>query len=561
MKLISFISVLIVLSSCKSKTEQSATETQNTERPNILWIVTEDISPTLSMYGDSTAQTPHLDALAKESLIYDKAYSVVGVCAPSRSAIVTGMYPTSLGTMHMRTARDIQSWGTREYRKQVNRVDLEGDSIIEYAAVIPEYVKGFPEYLRKAGYFTTNHQKTDYQFAIPVTVWDQNSNDAHWRNRAEGQPFFSVFNFDVTHESKIWKNANLPLTVNPDSVPLPPYYQDTKISRTDVARNYSNIELLDEQVGKLIAQLKADGLYDNTIIFFYSDHGGPLPRQKREIYESGLHVPFMVKDVNGTKGRTDRLISFVDLAPTVLSLAGVEIPDYIQGKAFMGTQETKARQYVFGTSDRFDEITDRSRAVFDKQYLYVMNDFPEKTWYKAISYRLQIPMMEELLTLHNTNALNEAQDAWFGMRTADELYDVEADPHTMNNLIDNPEYVAVGKRMRARLLEFRDEYMDYGMMPEAQLIEQMWPGFEQPVTEEVTLTTQAQNGVTEVELSSETAGASIAYILTDEPIKNIDFNSGWQVYTKPLEIKTGQYLYTMAQRIGFRESEIKSEKF
>ncbi|PHR93963.1 MAG: sulfatase, partial [Leeuwenhoekiella sp.] len=207
MRFFALLTALTLIASCKSQTETPGEKVSAMQRPNILWIVTEDISPTLSMYGDSTAQTPNLDALAKESLIYDKAYSVVGVCAPSRSAIVTGMYPTSLGTMHMRTGRDIQSWGTREYSKSVGRVDLAGDSIREYAAVIPEYVRGFPEYLRKAGYFTTNHQKTDYQFAIPVTVWDQNSNDAHWRNREEEQPFFSVFNFDVTHESKIWKNA------------------------------------------------------------------------------------------------------------------------------------------------------------------------------------------------------------------------------------------------------------------------------------------------------------------------------------------------------------------
>ncbi|PHR94855.1 MAG: sulfatase, partial [Leeuwenhoekiella sp.] len=366
---------------------------------------------------------------------------------------------------------------------------------------------------------------------------------------------------DVTHESKIWKNADLPLTVNTDSVPLPPYYPDTETSRTDVARNYSNIELLDKQVGKLIAQLKEDGLYDNTIIFFYSDHGGPLPRQKREIYESGLHVPFMVKDISGTTGRTDRLISFVDLAPTVLSLAGVEIPDYIQGKAFMGAQDEAPRQYVFGTSDRFDEITDRSRAVFDKQYLYVMNDFPEKTWYKDISYRLQIPMMQELLELHESKNLNQAQEAWFSTRTADELYDVNADPHTMNNLIDDPKYAEVRKRMRAALLGFRDQHMDYGMMPEAQLIEQMWPGFEQPVTEAVSLTPTNTNGNTQVSLASETQGASIAYILSDEPISNLDFNSGWQVYSEPIAVKKDQVLYTMAQRIGFRESEIKSEQF
>lgn len=539
-----------------NKDQLTLNETQQAQQPNILWIVCEDISPTLSCYGDYTAKTPNLDALASESLVYDNAYSVVAVCAPSRSSIITGMYPTSIGTMHMRTGKDIQSWGNREYNKETNLVDLEGNPVIEYAAVIPDYVKGFPEYLRKVGYFTTNHQKTDYQFAIPVTVWDQNNNKAHWRNRKEGQPFFSVFNFEVTHESKIWKNANMPQTVNPDSVPLPPYFQDTKTSRMDVARNYSNIELLDKQVGELIAELKEDGLYDKTIIFFYSDHGGPLPRQKRDIHTSGLHVPFMVKDLKGTKGRTDRLISFVDLAPTVLSLAGVNIPQYIQGKAFMGKSKTAAREYIFGTSDRFDEVTDRSRAVYNKQYCYVINDFPDKMWYKNISYRLQIPMMEEMLTLRNENKLNEVQSTWFKTKEKDELFDVKKDPNRLYNLADNPEYAKIKDQLRAALLEFRDTHVDYGMMPENQLIKQMWPNFEQPITASVEIEHKGKNMV----MSSPTKGASIAYIISDEKIPNINFDSGWQVYNNPITPKKGQYVYAMAQRIGFKESDIKEIK-
>ncbi|MFG6686069.1 sulfatase-like hydrolase/transferase [Mariniflexile sp. HNIBRBA6329] len=545
--------------SCNSQVRKKEIATKK-QQPNILWIVCEDISPTLSFYGDHTAKTPNLDALAKESMVYENAYSVVGVCAPSRSSIVTGMYPTSLGTMHMRTGKDIQSWGTRNYDKETDIVDIEGNPIIEYAAVIPEYVKAFPEYLRKAGYFTTNHKKTDYQFAVPVTVWDQNSDESHWRNRAKGQPFFSVFNFDVTHESKIWKNSNLPLTVNPDSVPLPPYFQDTKTSRTDVARNYSNIELLDKQVGKLIGQLKEDGLYDNTIIFFYSDHGGPLPRQKRDIHKSGLHVPFMVKDLKGTKGHTDRLISFVDLAPTVLSLAGVDIPEYIQGKAFMGEKDTKPRDYVFGTSDRFDEITDRSRAVYDKQYLYVINDFPEKMWYKDVSYRLQVPMMEEMIQLRNQNKLNDVQSTWFKTKEADELFDIKKDPHRLHNLANNPEFAKIRKRMRATLLEFRDTHIDYGMMPEAQLINQMWPNFEQPTTDVVTLSAVETSKGDKITLSTKTNGASIAYIISDNPNETLDFNSGWKLYTKPFSVEKGKTVYTMAQRIGYKESEITSQK-
>ncbi|WP_452224019.1 sulfatase family protein [Lacinutrix chionoecetis] len=555
-KYFQLLCIILIVTSCNSQTEKQAEHTIENTQPNILWIVSEDISPTLSFYGDDTAKTPNLNALAKESLVYDNAYAVVGVCAPSRSAIITGMYPTSLGTMHMRTGKDIQAWGTRAYKKETGRADTEGNPIIEYAAVIPEYVKAFPEYLRKAGYFTSNHQKTDYQFAIPVTVWDQNSNQAHWRNRDKNQPFFSVFNFDVTHESKIWKNADKPLTVNPDSVPLPPYYQDTKTARADVTRNYSNIELLDKQVGKLIAQLKEDGLYDNTIIFFYSDHGGPLPRQKRGIHKSGLHVPFMVKDLKGTTGRTERLISFVDLAPTILSIAGVSIPDFIQGKAFMGEQDTEARDYVFGTSDRFDEITDRSRAVYDKQYLYVINDFPDKMWYKDISYRLQMPMMAEMIELRDNNKLNEVQMTWFKAKQNEELFDVKKDPHRLHNLAENPEFADVRNRMRGVLLEFRDKHMDYGMQPEAQLINQMWPNFKQPATNKVDVKIEAKK----VSLSTKTKGASIAYIISDKALNNINFDSGWQVYSEPFLVKKNQFLYAMAQRIGYKESDVTKMK-
>lgn len=556
MKYLQLLLIALIFTSCNSQTEKQATYKEENKQPNILWIVAEDISPTLSFYGDNTAKTPNLNALAKESMVYDNAYAVVGVCAPSRSAIITGMYPTSIGTMHMRTGKDIQAWGKRDYKKETGRVDTEGNPIIEYAAVIPDYVKGFPEYLRKAGYFTSNHQKTDYQFAIPVTVWNQNSGKAHWRNRDKDQPFFSVFNYDVTHESKIWKNSKLPLTVSTESVPLPPYYQDTKTSRTDVARNYSNIELLDKQVGNLIAQLKKDGLYDNTIIFFYSDHGGPLPRQKRDIHKSGLHVPFMVKDLKGTKGRTDRLVSFVDLAPTILSLAGVDIPESIQGKAFMGESDTKARDYVFGTSDRFDEITDRSRAVYDKQYVYVINDFPEKVWYKDISYRLQVPMMAEMIKLREENKLNEVQSTWFKTKGADELFNVKKDPFRLNNLADNLKYTEVKKRMRAALLKFRDEHIDYGMMPEAQLINQMWPDFEQPVTSKVDVEIDGEK----VSLSTKTKGASIGYVILDKAKNNINLDSGWQLYSKPFSIEKGKIVYTIAQRIGYKESEITSLK-
>ena len=548
MKSLSLLLVLLSLFSCKSQDKT----TSKVKQPNILWIVTEDISPTLSFYGDNKAKTPNLDALAKESMIYDNAFAVVGVCAPSRSAIVTGMYPTTIGTMHMRTGKDVHSWGKRAYNKNIDVKDLENNPIIEYSAVIPYEVKCFPEYLQAEGYFCTNNQKTDYQFAAPVTAWNQNNDKAHWRNRHKDKPFFSVFNIGTTHESKLWLNEALPLTVNPKDVNVPPYLPDNEATRNTIARHYNNVELMDAEVGAFIKQLKEDGLYDNTIIFFYSDHGGPLPRQKREIYDSGLKVPFLVKGINKEVGRTDRMISFVDLAPTILSLAGITPPAYMEGKAFLGKYEDETRNYIFGSSDRFDEYADRIRAVRNKQFLYLKNDYPELPKYKDVGYRKQVPMMPVFLKLKEEQKLDDVQQIWFGTKTDEELYDCTKDPYNLNNLASNSESKSKLLEMRAALVEHQKNRPDLGKIPEAELIKMMWPNFEQPITASVNIELNKDM----VSLTSETKGASIAYYVSENPNEKLDFNSGWQLYSKPISVEKGKTIYTMAQRIGYIESEI-----
>ena len=523
------------------------------KKPNILWVVCEDISPTLSMYGDHTAKTPHLDQLAKEGMVYTNAYATVGVCAPSRSAIITGMYPTSIGTMHMRVGKDIFAWGKRVYKTNIGIDDIKGKSIREYATVIPDEVKCFPEYLRMEGYYCTNNAKTDYQFAAPITAWDENGDKAHWRNRPdEKTPFFAVFNFGSTHESRIWKNADKPQTVDPENVPVKPYFQNTEISKTDIARHYSNIEIMDKEIGDIITQLKEDGLYDNTIIFFYSDHGGPLPRQKRAIYDSGLHVPFIIKDIHSqTKGKTDRMVSFVDLAPTILSLVDIKPPSYIQGKAFLGEYAEKPRKVIYGSSDRFDEVTDRLRAVRNKQFLYIWNFYPDKSKYKDIAYRKNIPMMVEMLQLRDQNKLNEIQMQWFGNKTNEELYDCKNDPDNLVNLIDDPKYKNELRKLRNTFLKHQQEYVDLGMLPEAKLINMMWPDFKQPRTT-TPFTTQKGNKIT---LNCDTKGASIAYKISDKPNEKFQYNNHWKLYTEPLIFISGKYYYVIAERIGFKESE------
>ncbi len=526
---------------------------------NILWLTCEDISPNLPMYGDSTAHTPNLDKLASESYIFTNAFTTVGVCAPSRSSIITGMYPTSIGTQNMRTAHDVHGWGKRDYSGKSIARDINQDYVPLYAAVIPPYVKCFSQYLREAGYYCTNNPKTDYQFAAPVTAWDENGYHATWKHAPKGMPFFAVFNDAITHESKIWINKHLPQTVDPKKVPLPSYYPDDSIVRQDVARDYSNIELLDKHIGQKIKELKEAGLYDNTIIFFFSDHGGPLPRGKREHYDSGLKVPFMVHFPGQTKAvYVNDLISFVDLAPTMLSLAGIPIPDYLEGQAFLGPQKAKTpRKYIFGSGDRFDGYPDRVRIVRDKRYLYVRNYHPELPAYKDIKYRKHIDMMNDMLEKDARGELNKIQSEWFRMhKTKEEFYDCQTDPENVHNLIDDPKYKDKIQEMRDAMDNWIAKVGDMGAIPEKEMFLNMWPNGVQPLT----ALPEVKKEGNKVTVSCATKGASIGYILTDHPIKPT-LDSGWKVYIGPLKVHKGQILYLMSQRIGYKESRVVEKHF
>ena len=523
------------------------------QRPNIVWITVEDISPTLSVYGDSTAKTPNIDILASQSQIFTESFTTVGVCSPSRSSIITGMYPVSIGTHQMRTGKDVFGWGSRNYDGLSNAIDVNGDSIPLHSVVTPQEVRCFTEYMRAGGYYCTNNSKTDYQFAAPVTAWDQNGDDAHWRNRDKNQPFFSVFNFDVTHESKMWLHRNKPLTVDPKNVPLPPYFPDTETVRNDVARNYSNIELLDSMVGDLIKELKSDKLLDNTYIFFFSDHGGPLPRGKRSHYESGLKVPMIIRNPYDISSRyNDDPISFVDLAPTMLSIAGIELPDHFQGRAFIGDKKnTVPREYIFGSGDRFDETYDRVRSVISKDFVYVRNYHKDRPAYKDILYRKNIDMTNEMLKLYNDNKLNADQKYWYRQsKTKEEFYVRSTDPFSLRNIIDDPGYKNEIKKHRLALKKWQKEIEDIGALPEKKLLSYMWPEGIQPQTQKPKVV--VKEGLLNIE--SLTLGSSSAYIISD-----VDFqpglDDGWKLYHQPVVVDKS-YLYVISTRLGFKDSDI-----
>ncbi|GAB4229982.1 MAG: sulfatase-like hydrolase/transferase [Acidobacteriota bacterium] len=504
-------------------------------RPNILWISIEDTSPRLGCYGDPIARTPNLDRLAAEGVRYTQAFTTAGVCAPSRSAIITGMFQTSIGTHHMRTTHRGPGLPT------------------PYFAVPPPYVKGFPEYLRASGYYCTNRRKTDYQFGEPITIWDDCSETAHWRNRRPGQPFFAVFNFTVTHESKDWPKEGEVLETDPASVMVPPYYPDTPKVREAIARHYDNLQRADAMAGEILRQLEEDGLAENTVVFFWSDHGDGFPRAKRWLYDAGIHVPLIIRwPGHLPAGSTDdRLISLMDLAPTVLSIAGVPIPQHIQGRAFLGEQAARPREYVFAARDRIDESYDFVRAVRDRRYKYIRNFYPDKPYILPVPYRDRHPIMQEIYRLRDAGRLTGPQ-LWFvqNQRPTEELYDLDRDPWEIDNRIDDPDLANVAERLRRRLDEFMNEIGDLGSLPEAEMVAQMWPGGEQPVTARPTMDPPGGSFTkpVTVSLSCPTEGASIAYTFASGE------NPHWELYSAPLQLAKSCTLRAVAIRYGYKQS-------
>ncbi|MCA1807893.1 MAG: sulfatase [Lentisphaerae bacterium] len=352
------------------------------KRPNILWISFEDTNPCYGCYGDSVARTPNLDRLASHGCRWTHCFSTAGVCAPARSAVITGMYPISIGTHHMRTTHT--NCATPEMPTP-------------YSAVVPHYVKCFSEYLRAKGYFCTNNLKTDYQFDPPLTAWDECGSGAHWRNRHDPeQPFFAVFNPTRTHESGMWPERCPQPAFDPADVKLPPYFADTFKVREAMARMYTHIEQSDRELGEILQQLEDDGLADYTYVFHWSDHG-PLPRGKRWPYDSGIHVPLLARGPGIEAGLVkDDLVSTIDLGPTMLSLAGVDIPTHLQGRAFLGPQTALPREYVYATRDRYDEAYDMIRAVRDKRWKYIRNLRPDLPYLLWIPYRNRHPIAQEM---------------------------------------------------------------------------------------------------------------------------------------------------------------------
>ena len=543
------------LTACKTEVRKS-----NNKQPNILWLVTEDMGHYIPSFGDSTIVTPNLSRLAKEGVIYPNLYSTSGVCAPSRAAIATGMYPSSIGANHMRTTSYTEVTG-----------------LPKYDAVPPSEVKMISELLRKQGYYCTNNVKTDYQFKAPETAWDESSPYAHWRNRGENQPFFAVFNFTETHESGLfepyghrnietrhyhsgdrnytWAKGNksekeTTIHLSKDiKFKVPPYLVDNEVTQRDLWKMYNNIAEMDQQVGAVLKQLEEDGLLENTIIFFYGDHGGPLPREKRLIYDTGLKTPMIVRFPGKIKAgsKFTNLVSFVDFAPTLLSLINEKPKEYMQGQAFLGVHQAKnPRKYIHAAADRFDGFTDAIRAVRDIQFKYIRNYRPGQGYYLPVEYREKIPAMQELLKLKEEGKLNDIQKQWFReQKPKEELFDCINDPFELNNLADKPEYQNKLQELSNEMDRWLAAINDNPNLPEKDLVTKLWNGkSEKPVTANPVISVDNNKVV----ITCDTEGASIGY-KTDSKAKR------WSIYSEPFELQTSNKVIVQAHRIGYEPSE------
>jgi uncharacterized sulfatase len=408
------------------------------------------MGPHLGCYGDTFATSPNLDRFAQRSLRYRHVWSNAPVCAPARTTIISGVYPPATGSEHMRSMTSL-----------------------------PANMVMFPVLLRRLGYYCSNWIKEDYNLQKTGKVWDDSSKSAHYKNRAKGQPFFAVFNFTITHESQIRTRPHK-WVHDVNKVPIPAYHPDTIEVRQDWAQYYDNIAAMDKMVGKILQELEEAGLANDTIVFFYSDHGSGMPRNKRTPADSGLHVPLLVHVPDNWKhlapkdykagGTTDRLVSFVDLAPTVLSLAGEKAPAYFQGKAFMGKYEAEPNKHLFGFRGRMDERYDFMRSARDERFVYVRNYLPHKPAGQHNEYMFQTPTTKVWKKLFDEGKLSEAQSLfWKTPRPAEELYDLRTDPFEVKNLADHPDMKETLGKLREALTEHMARIRDLGFLPEDEI--------------------------------------------------------------------------------------------
>ena len=443
---------VFIISSCNDELDP---------KPNILWIVTEDNSlHYMNLYTKGGAEMPNVSSLASEGIVFNNAFSNAPVCSVARSTIITGVYSPRIGT---------------QYHRRMSLVKL------------PDDVKPLPVYLKEAGYYTSNNSKEDYNFIKDGEIWDESSGKASYKNRKKDQPFFHVQNFHNTHEGQLHFDQehleNALKTNNLDSVKPFPYHPDTPTFRYTQSLYHNHHKDVDKEIGKFIKKLEDENLLDNTIIFYYADHGGVLPRSKGYIYESGLNVPLVVRVPEKFKklspfkagSRTSTFVEFVDLVPTVLSLAGIEIPRSVDGKPFLGKKLKKSKlekqNTTFGYADRFDEKYDLVRSVRVGKYKYIRNYQPFNVDGLYNYYRYKMLAYKEWYKLFQDGKLNEVQGQFFKPRAPEALYNIDEDPHEIKNLAKDKNYIEILLDLRRKLNDHLVSINDLSFIPEPHLLE------------------------------------------------------------------------------------------
>ncbi|WP_225198937.1 sulfatase [Gluconobacter oxydans] len=429
-------------------------------KPNIIWIVCHDIhAPLLGCYGNPLAATPTIDALAREGIRFEHAYAAAPVCSPSRFSLVTGLYP--------------QSCGPAENMRAVARVAGQFQNL--------------PEQMREAGYYCTNNVFTDYNCDLdPKAIWDECSLTAHWRNRPEGKPFFAVYNYLITHESHLFETGAT--MTDPARVSIPPYLPDMPDIRDSIARNIDMVNRQDRAVAHILDELHQDDLVKDTIVMFFADHGGVQPRTKRYCYEGGLHVPLIVRFPEKYRHLAHReagrpspdLVSLVDMAPTTLSLAGAAIPPHMQGQPFLGRRIGASRDHVFSGRNRMDERLDLMRTVRNRRYRYIRNYMPHRIYGQHNAYEWKGRGYQSWEEEWLAGRLNATQAAFWQAKPGEELYDIEADPHQISNLVDDPAHLGALRDLRgvldAQMIAIHDNAFIAEGLPQQGYQESRQPG-------------------------------------------------------------------------------------
>ena len=420
------------------------------DRPNVLWITSEDHGPQIGCYGDGLARTPNVDALAAKGMIFKHVWSVAPVCAPARTCLISGVYPSSTGGLHMRSM-----------------------------VSLPKEMRMYPQILREAGYYCSNNSKTDYNLREPGKVWDESSGAAHWKKRPEGQPFFAIFNSNKSHESQIRKRPHQQVT-DPSRIRVPAYHPDVPEVREDWAQYYDQVSEADADAGTVLKEIEVAGQAGDTVIFYYADHGSGMPRSKRWPCNSGLQVPLVVYFPEKWKhlapkeyaagGKSERMISFADLAPTVLSIAGIKPPDWMQGHAFAGPHQSEPQPFLHGERGRMDECIDLVRSTTDGRYVYLRNYFPHVSQAQRVAYQFETPTTRVWHQLFSEGKTNVEQSIfWQVPKAPEELYDLETDRDEVKNLAGSPEHRAVLEKLRAAQREHLVRVKDVCFLPEVEM--------------------------------------------------------------------------------------------